>query len=79
MCLKTGNSRCFACVTVSYHVYKEIIKLNGVAFKPKPIKIEDAKIKLNTRSEQYKMSGNNSNAIIQKTINHQQSITAVTI
>ena len=35
VCPKTGNSRC---VTLPYHVYKEIIKLNGVVFKSKPIK-----------------------------------------
>ena len=44
VCPKTGNSKCFAYVIVPYHVYKEIIKLNGV-FKPKPINIEDAKVK----------------------------------
>ena len=43
VCAKTGNSRCFAYVTVPYHVYKAIIKLNGVVFKSQPIKIEDAK------------------------------------
>ena len=58
VCPETGNSRCFAYVTVPYHVYKEIIKLNGVVFKSKPIKIEDAKVKPKTRSQQYKISGN---------------------
>ena len=33
VCPKTGNSRYFAYVTVPYHVYKEIIILNGVIFK----------------------------------------------
>ena len=45
MCPKTGNSRFFAYVTAPYHVYKKIIKLNGVVFKSTPIKIEDAKVK----------------------------------
>ena len=66
MCFKTGNSRCFAYVTVPYHLYKEIIKLNGVAFKSKPIKIEDAKVKSKTRSQQYKISENSYNPIMQK-------------
>ena len=39
-----GDFRCFAYVTVPYHVYKEIVTLNGVIFRSKPIKIEDAKI-----------------------------------
>ena len=38
---------------VPYHVYKEIVKLNGVVFKSKPIKIEDAKVNPKTRSQQY--------------------------
>ena len=33
VCRKTGNSRYFAYVTVPYHVYKEIIKLNAVVFR----------------------------------------------
>ena len=53
VCPKTGISRCFAYVTVPYHVYKEIIKLNGVVFKSKPIKTEHAKVKPKTRSQQF--------------------------
>ena len=68
-----GNSRCLAYATVPYHVYKEIVKLNGVVFKLKPIKIEDAKIKPKARSQQYKIYGNCSNTIMQKQkTNHQQ-------
>ena len=66
MCLKTGNSRFLAYVIVPYHVYKEIIKLNGVVFKSKPIKIEDAKVKPKTRSQQCKTSGNSYNPIMLK-------------
>ena len=73
MCPKTGNFRCFAYVTVPYHVYNEIIKLNGVVFKSKPIKIEDAKVKPKIRSQQYKISGNSYNPITQKQqTDHQQ-------
>ena len=61
-----GNSKYLAYVTVPYHVYKELVKLNGVVFKSRPIKIEDAKIKPKTRSQQYKISRNSSNAIMQK-------------
>ena len=64
MCPKTGDFRCFAYVTVPYHVFKEIVTLNGVIFKSKPIKIEDAKIKPKTRSQRYKVSGNSSNTIM---------------
>ena len=46
---------------VPYHVQKKIVKLNGVDFKSKPIKIEDAKVKPKTRSQQYKIFGNSSN------------------
>ena len=53
-------------VTVPYHVYKEIVELNDVVFKSKPIKIEDAKIKPKTRSEQNKIAGKSSNTIMQK-------------
>ena len=56
----------FAYVTVAYHLYKKLIKLNGVVFKSKLIKIESAKVKPKTRSQQYKISGNTYNAIIQK-------------
>ena len=66
MCPKTGNSRYFAYVTVAHHVYKENIKLNGVDFKSKPIKIEYAKVKPKTRSQQYKISGNSYDPIWQK-------------
>ena len=66
VCPKTGNSRRFAYVTMTYNVYKEIIKLNGVAFKSKPIKINNAKVKPKTRSQQYKISGHSSNSIMQK-------------
>ena len=45
VCPKTDNSRCFTYVTVPYHLYKEIIKLNGVVFKSKPVKIEHAKVR----------------------------------
>ena len=38
------QNRCFAYATASYHVYKEIVKLNGVVFKSKPMKIVDNKI-----------------------------------
>ena len=48
MCPKTSNCRYFAYITVPYHVYKEIVKLNDVIFKSKPIKIEDAKVKPKT-------------------------------
>ena len=73
VCLKTGNSRCSTYVTVPYHVYKEIVELNGVVFKPKPKKIEDTKIRPKTRSQQYKISGNKSNVKIQKQqTKHQQ-------
>ena len=73
VCPKTGNSRCFAYVTVPYHVYKEIIKLNGVVFKSRPIKIEDAKVKPKTRPQQYKISGNGYNQLMQKQqTSHQQ-------
>ena len=72
VCPKTGNSRCFAYVIMSYYVYKEIVKLNGVVFKSKPIKIEDAKIKPKTRLEQYKISGDSSNAIMQKQESYHQ-------
>ena len=63
---KIGNSRCFAYVTVLYGVCKEIVELNSVVFKSKPIKIEDAKIKPKARSQQYKMFGNSSKPIMQK-------------
>ena len=49
-----------------YQVYKEIIKLNGVVFKSKPIKIEHAKVKPKTRSQQEKISGNSYNPLMQK-------------
>ena len=65
---KMGNCKCFAYVTVPYHIYKEIVKLNSVVFKSKPIKIEDAKIKAISRSQQYKISGNGSNAIMHSKI-----------
>ena len=35
VCPKMGNSRCFTYVTVPYHTYNEIVKLNGVVFKSK--------------------------------------------
>ena len=66
VCPKTGNSRCLAHVTVPYHVYKEIIKINDVVFKSKPIKIEDAKVKPKARSQQYKISENSYNPLVQK-------------
>ena len=43
MCPKTGISRYIACVTMPYHVYKGIAKLNGAAFKSKPLTIEKGK------------------------------------
>ena len=43
MCPKTGSSRCFGYVNMSYHNYKEIIELNGFVYKSKLIQIEDAK------------------------------------
>ena len=73
VCPKTGNSRCFAYVTVPYHVYKEIIKLNGVVFKSKPLKTEQAKVKPKARSQRYKISGNSYNPLMQKQqTSHQQ-------
>ena len=66
VCPKTGNFRCFAYVTVLNHVNKEIMKLNGLVFESKLIKIEDANIKPKTRSQQYKISGNSYNPIMQK-------------
>ena len=41
---KKGNSRYFANANVPYHIYKEIVKLSGVVFKSKPLKIEDRKL-----------------------------------
>ena len=64
LCLKTGNSRCFVYALVPYHVYKEIVKLNGVVFKSKPVKVEDTKLKPKARFPQYKISGNSSNTIM---------------
>ena len=61
VCPKKGNARCFACVTVSYHVYKEIVKSNGVVLRSDSIKIKDAKVKPKKRSQQYKISGNSYN------------------
>ena len=61
VCPKKGNARCFAYVTVSYHVYKEIVKSNGVVFRSNSIKIKDAKVKPKKRSQQYKISGNSYN------------------
>ena len=72
VCPKMGNSRCFKYVTVPYHAYNEIVKLNGVVFKSKPMKIEDAKIKPKQNfvlSQEYKISGNSSNVIMQQTTN----------
>ena len=51
---------------MSYHVYKEIVKLNDVIFKSKPIKIEDAKVKPKTSHSNTKISGNSSNPVLQK-------------
>ena len=42
---KKVNCRCFTCVNVPYHVSNEIVKLNGIVFKSKPMKIENPKIK----------------------------------
>ena len=44
-CPQTGNCRCFVCVTVPHHLYKEIVKSNGVVFRSNSIEIEDAKVK----------------------------------
>ena len=63
---KKVHCRCFTCVNVPYHVFKEIVKLNGIVFKSKPIKIEDAKIKAKARSQQYAISRSDSNPIMQK-------------
>ena len=43
-CPKKGNSKCCTYVTVLCHIYKEIIELNGIAFKSKPIKMDNAKV-----------------------------------
>ena len=40
--------------------------LNAAAFKSKPIKIEDTKVRSKTRSQQYKTSKNSYSSIIQK-------------
>ena len=72
MCPKTGKSRYFVYVTVAHHVYKDNIKLTGVAFKSKPIKIEDVKAKPKTRSQEYKISGNSYNPIWQKQQTYQK-------
>lgn len=56
----------FAYVTEPYQLYKELIKLIGVVFKLKLIKIESAEVKPKTSSQQYKIFGNFYNAIIQK-------------
>ena len=63
---KKVHCRCFTCVNVPYHVFKEIVKLNGTVFKSKPVKIEDAKIKPKARSQQYTSSGSHSNPVMQK-------------
>ena len=63
---KTGNSRCFTYADMPYHVYKEIVRLNGVVFKSKPLKIEDAKVRPKARPQQCKTSGNSFNPLIHK-------------
>ena len=39
----TGKHRGFAFITTPYHVHDELLKLNGVEFKGRPIVVETAK------------------------------------
>ena len=68
-----GYSKCSAYVTGPYHICEEIVKINDVVFKSRPIKTEDAKIKPKIRSQQYKISGKSFNpTMLKQQTNHQQ-------